>query len=231
MKLPIKTKRDWIIAFLILFVALYYSTMYFEMDIEEFMIRFAPDKLNVMNYPAGWGNFLVVGFLMTILLIAMMVITKIRTKRIVILAVGGTVFTIAMFVGFIIHTKLIVGTSMTMEATSIRINCYDKNVNVEVDPESDLATQFMNAAVTMKAKSVNEQKILRADKESIGNGTYHVWISYPKKYGQSYDLILYIEDDEIYSYHGMGTPDTRIFYEDNGLCELMQRLVEESASN
>jgi len=228
MKLPIKAKRDWIITIFILFVVLYYSTMYFNTEIEEFMMRFSPDKLNIMNYPGGWGNFLVVGLLMTLIMVAMMAITKVKVKRIAFVASIGIVFTCIMFFGFILHTNLIVGSSKTMEATSIRISCFDVDINVDATRDTDLATQFIAAAVSMKAKDANEQKKLRAERDLDGKTAYHIWISYPEKYGQSYDLILYVDGNKIYSNHGMGTPNSRLFYEDNGFYELLQRLVEGS---
>lgn len=225
MKQPIKSKRDRMIAIILLFVGLYYSTMYYENYIDDFMIRFSPDKLNMMNYPGGWGNFLVVGVCMTIIIIVFMLITKIKAKWILVTGVIGILFTLAMLLGFVLHTNLIVGTSKTMKATSIWITSAEGGVNRDVTQQDKLTEKFIQAAVDLNAKSRAIQKELKAIEDTSGNEVYHVWISFPKKYGQSYDLILYVDGDRIYSYHGYGTPDNRVYYEDNGFCELLQKLL------
>jgi hypothetical protein len=231
MKLPIKTKRDWCIAFIVTFVAMYYITMLFNWKIEMFMMKFAPVKLNIMNYPGGWGNLMIVGVIMTILTILLMVLQRKSWKYTVFAATVGIVISAGLFVGFLVHTNLIVGTSKKLQAVSIRISNYD-NINISLDGKNSLDKEFAEAAVGLKEKSRIEQNKLKYDKdnEKDEETRYHVWISYPEKYGQSYDLILYVEGDTIYSNHGDGTPESRVFFENNGLIELLEKLLAENKS-
>ena len=228
MRIPIKNKKDWCIAFLIVFVILYYLSLHYDFRIEQLMMRFSPDKLNMMNYPGGWGNFMFVGFGMTILVIIMLIITKMSTRRIITTAIIGIVFTGSMFLGFILHTNLIVGTSNTMKATSVWINGFKGNINIKSSAGENFTDELIASAVSLEAKPNSEQKELRSVRDSLNNDIYHIWISYPRKYGQSYDLILYVEEDKIYSYHGGGTPDTRVFYEDNGFIQKLQSIISKN---
>ena len=75
-KLPIKSRKDWLIAFAVAFVTIYYITVYNNFKIEKFMMRFSPDKMNLMNYPGGWGNLMVVAIIMTVLVVIVMMILK-----------------------------------------------------------------------------------------------------------------------------------------------------------
>jgi hypothetical protein len=228
MKLPIKTKKDWCIAFIAAFIILYYLSMNYDFRIMQFMMRFAPLKMNLMNYPAGWGNFVIVGIGMTILTLGVLLIKKATVKRIVLAATVGTTFTAAMLFGFMLHTNLIVDTSKNMKATSVWITCYEQEQNIDSKPGDELTDQLIASAIALKAKSDSQQKLLRALPENSEDIVYHIWISYPKKYGQSYDLILYASKDRIYSYHGDGTGDTRVYYEDNGFLQTLDKIIDQS---
>lgn len=226
MRLPIKTKRDWAILFIIVFIALYYISMYYNSEIEKFMMRYAPDKMNIMNYPEGWGNLALVGLIMTLLITLILILQKVSIKRILVLVCVGVVFSIIMFCGYFIHTGLIVGTGRTLTADRISITNYN-GTDVNLSEETSLGKKFTDLAVSLKAKPESEQRVLRAKLTDHAEESWHVWISYPKKYGQSYDLILYINSDGIYSNHGMGDAESRIFFNDNGFYESLQSLVKE----
>ncbi|MDD3174355.1 MAG: hypothetical protein PHF63_11990 [Herbinix sp.] len=228
MKLPIKTKKDWCITLIITFIALYYVSMNYDDRIENIMMKFSPVKMNIMNYPTGWGNLVLVGLIMTILSTIIMMIQKMSRKRILLIASLGFIFSISMFFGFMIHTNLIVGTSKTFHPTSIWINCYDKDINLEMEKDSTLAQKFLTSAISLKALTKSEQKEVKSQAEHQGENTYNIWISFPKKYGQSYDFIFYVQGDKIYSHHGMGTAEDRVFYSDNGFLELLQNIIKEN---
>ncbi len=228
MKLPIKHKKDWFIASIITFIALYYISMYYDFRIMSFMMRFSPDKMNLMNYPGGWGNLALVGFIMTLLLVGIMVVVKKKLHIILITGGLGILFTVFMFLGFIIHTNLIVGTSKTLSPTSIWISCFDKDINIHLDYDTDRGKEFTKAAKALEAEAKSVQKELKSQTKMREEETYHIWISYPQKYGQSYDLILYVQGDRIYSYHGTGDPESRVFYKDSGFRKLLQNIVEQN---
>lgn len=225
MKLPIKTKKDWIILLIILFIVLYYITMYYNFHIASVMIKFAPYKMNNMNYPEGWGNLVLVGFIMTILIIIIMILQRVSKKCILLSAAIGIAFSILMFTGFLIHTNLVVGTSKTLPFSNVWIGGYEKNSkSIVLSQSSPSGKKLAALAVSLKPKPKSEQRKLKIASEN--KNTCNIWISYPKKYGQSYDLILYVSDHQIYSYHGMGTWDCRVFYEDNGFLRQLQDIRE-----
>jgi len=230
-RVPIKNKKDWCIAFLILFVIIYYLSLHYDYRIEEFMIRFSPDKMNMMNYPGGWGNFMFVGFSMTILVIIILIITKTSSKWMIITAIIGIAFTGIMFLGFIIHTNLIVDTSKSMKATSVWISGYEDNINIHCSIGEKITDELIASVVALEAKPNSERNKPQSTTDTSADVVYHIWISYPEKYGQSYDLIMYADGYNIYSYHGGGTPDTRVYYEDNGFLQNLQDIIDTKLIN
>lgn len=226
MRIPIKNKKDWCITFLIVLVILYYLSLHYDYRIEEFMIRFSPDKMNMMNYPGGWGNFMFVGAVMTILVVLILVITKKSIKRILLCTIIGIVFTCSMFLAFLIHTDLIVDTSKTMKATSVWISGYENNINIHSSVGEEITDRLIASAVALETKPNSERSKPQPIPDTSAAVVYNIWISYPEKYGQSYDLIIYVEGNKIYSYHGGGTPDTRVYYEDNGFLQNLQDIID-----
>ena len=224
MKLPIKTKKDWCILFLVMFIALYYISMYYNFKIEKIMMRFAPDKMNLMNYPGGWGNLVITGIIMTILISALMIVQK-EKKKIFLTAGVGILFSVLMFSGYLIHTGLIVGTSKVLPADRIHISNYG-DTNITFTEETEESRKLTALAVSLKAEPKSKQKELRIKEIDPTEDLFNIWISYPKKYGHSYDLILYVSGGRIYSYHGTGEPESRIFYEDNGFYDMLQSILK-----
>ncbi|WMJ85641.1 hypothetical protein [Anaerocolumna sp. MB42-C2] len=225
MKLPIKTKKDWCILFLVMFIALYYISMYYNFKIEKIMMRFAPDKMNLMNYPGGWGNLVLTGIIMTILVSALMIVQKEKKKKIFLAAGAGILFSVLMFAGYLIHTSLIVGTSKVLPADRIHISDYG-DTNITLTEETDEGRRLTALAVSLKAEPKSKQKELKAKVVDREEDLLNIWISYPKKYGHSYDLILYVGGGLIYSYHGTGESESRIFYEDNGFYDMLQSIIK-----
>lgn len=59
----IKTKKDWILAFLFTALMVYVAAVrFFHWKILNFMQKFMPDKMSTMNLPEGYGTVLA-GFL------------------------------------------------------------------------------------------------------------------------------------------------------------------------
>ena len=229
-KLRIKSKRDWFIAFIIAFLFIYLIALKFQVRISELLWPLTPDKLSILNQPDGQGVFAAAVLAMTALSIGVMIYKKVKGKYLVLALAGGIVIAGAAIGSYCYQCQTIIKIPSECKPEAVTVHHFDWDsgfVNYSLD--EDATGQIADKVLALQPLSKEEMKAKREaeeQKKAKGSDDSEGWISvsvqYPKEDGYSYDIDINIQDSTISSAYRGSSLNSTVFYQDNGLLELIE---------
>lgn len=218
----IKTKKDWILAFLFTALMVYVvAVRFFHWKILNFMQKFMPDKMSTMNLPEGYGTVLFCALGMAVITMAVLALEHQKKKYIAAAGLAGFLIADCALGGFVLHCRLIVQRGYEEPAASAWIALRDENENVNLASGDETLARLQMLAFSLERQPAERQaelkKLVREGKQARS----FVWFSFPEKYFHGYDPIFNIEEGLIYMDRGN---QNMVFYKDNGFIECVEEL-------
>ncbi len=222
-EIKIKTKKDWCIAFVFVTLIVYVISNFFTMSIQNRLLCYGNPMLTIMNQPKSYGN---VAFTIIVMTILVEIILFRRHKKAVlkmICPVAGVLLLVAVIAGYFTHVNLIVSSKNEGNGAMRNISTWGGEADFTFTKEEE--EEIIKLCEQLKPVSKEKQKELEErvlnKYGSMPDGTELIWISYPKKYGHSFDLMICVAKQSIFVYKGLDNRQKaiNIFFEDNGLLE------------
>lgn len=234
----IKTKRDWCIAFLFAVIIVYGISMKFSNIYRELLLPLANHKMTNLNYHEGYGNWIVTSVVMTLIILLVMAAQKpLENKRFSLrryLAVlgAGTAAALLGLGAFIVHSHLIVSSVHSMQPLSIAVSRRGYESVVITDPctqgNEDVREMIQLCVQLEEMEPAAQKEILESGFDPNYSESDCIWITYPKRFGHSYDLVIHIQEGIIYIGRGYDIKNQFMtpIYEDNGILEKLEKIVD-----
>lgn len=224
MNFKIKTKKDWAIAFVFTMLIIYGITTRFTYRYQSFLLEFGDPRLTNMNQPGGYGNLIITVLIMTILVEILLVFYHKSLKLKIITVLVGIVCSVILFVGYLFNCNLIVSVIGKEEPVSVHANGWANDINLNMNKEQQ--DKLVSYCETLQPVSIEQQEKLKSAFYADGNITCNsllIWITYPKKYGHNYDLMVCVYENMIFIRKGYNNKNKEIvtFYKDNGILSLI----------
>lgn len=218
----IRTKKDWCIAGVFAALAAYGVSTFFSSDFQGILLRYGNPMLTDMNQPKSYGNVIFTILIMVILLEAVWWKMKRRARMKVLGAAAGTALAAAVLAGYFLHCDRIVSSIESGDGTVIDISPWGKEADIHFTDSQE--KEIVKLCETLKPVSAGEQKRLAREYldagEDVPDSAELIWITYPKRYGHMFDLMVRVDGDRIFVKKGDDNRQRPIvtFFEDNGLC-------------
>ena len=224
MNFKIKTKKDWAIAFIFTILIIYGITTRFSYRFQSFLLEYGDPRLTNMNQPRSYGNLIITVLIMTILVEVLLVFYRKSAKLKIITVLVGIVCSVILFAGYLFNCKLIVSVIGKEEPVSVHANGWATDINLNMNKEQQ--DRLVSYCEALQPVPIEQEKKLESIFYADGNITGDsllIWITYPKKYGHNYDLMVCVYDNMIFIRKGYNNKNKEIvtFYKDNGLLSLI----------
>lgn len=231
----INNKKDWCITYIFMFLISYEIVISFKQPINNFMMKFAADKLTYLNIPWNYGGLMLVIWVLTIGTMFAAVIMKINKKKIFEVFILGICLSVVVLCSFRMHTLLIVHTAdnCTPESGNILMISQgddDSDININLKQGSSELEKLKNLCYSLKPLPRNMQKEMQVKENNIDYENENtIWVTFKKSYGQNYNMIVNVYNNIIYIQRNNLD---KIYYEDNGLIDYIEQIkIEYSNKN
>lgn len=218
----IKTKKDWCIAGLFAALGVYGVSTFFSFDFQCILLRYGNPMLTNMNQPKSYGNVIFTVLVMVALLETVWWKKKKSTRVKVIGAVTGAALAGIVLMGYFLHCNLIVSSIKQGDGVVSSISAWGEEADLHFTDSQE--REIVKLCEMLSPVSDEEQKRLEKNYMdaggSIPDSAELIWITYPKRYGHMFDLMVCVDGDRIFVRKGYDIQQRPIvrFFEDNGLC-------------
>lgn len=223
-KWQIKTRKDWCITFIFVFLILLVLAEYNSSFVRVLLIQIFPDKMNYSCYPKGYDVFLIVTVGMSIFTTIVSLYKKKSIKIWGSAIIIGLLLSCGLVFGFQYHCKLIVGTAETLQPQSGIVNYQNYATLLDLSQNDERLSKLSKLVYELEPLPKEEQKLLREKEREFKT---QIWIRYPNKYKNPYWMLCYVDEDEIYMTRN-GESTSAVFYKDNGLLKYLKELEKDS---
>lgn len=228
-KLTMKRKRDWVIAFLFTALIVYGVTNYYSYHLQNVLLEIGDFRMTNVNQPQSFGNVIVTILVMTALTLLVLWIQKKPFRMKAGIVFGGVLLAAAVLGGYFFYCRLIISAADTEEPVRISIGRWGSaKEEVSEEQEQKLTEYCASLAPVDKGlqKELEEQFYMRGG-ASTGDSVL-IWITYPRRYGHRYDLMVCVYEDMIYIRKGYNNDGKELvtFCRDNGLLDLIDEIME-----
>lgn len=219
-KLRIKTKKDWVIAYIFMTLVVYGISTRF--NFQSWLLKYGNPMMTQLNQPKSYGNVIFMIVCMTLITEILLLRKKKKIKWLVIIAVVGCVSSITTFKMYEWNTDKIVSVKDEEQGVLSHVGYWVGDA-VEVTEKEKIIE------LCEKLEPVSEEEQARLEQEYFADEDYlidsvTIDITYPEKYGHSFVLAVSVHDDNVYIWKGYSNKQEDIvtFYEDNGIAELVK---------
>lgn len=222
-KWQIKTKKDWCITFIFVFLLLWVLAEYNNYFVKKFLTRFYPDKMNITCCPEWCDVLLIVIAGMTVFTTIVLIWKKKPVKLWGSVIILGVLLSVGAVAAFRYHCRLIVEVAEKSQPLDALINFQDFSQSLDMQGNDERALKLSRLVYELEPLPEKEREALRKKEREYET---FIWIRYPEKYGQSYWLQCHVDGKEIYMQKEQGFP--AVFYKDNGLLAYLKELEKDS---
>lgn len=229
MNLPIKSKKDWFIAFALTFLLIYALSGSHSQTYQKLLLSVGNFRLTTVNQPASYGNLIATVLIMTTLLAVLMTILRKRWKVVIQILLTGSLLSLVILGAYHLHCNLIVSVINTEVPSYISLSLNDRKTNFELTKEQEIRlVDLCSSLEPMKkqdAAFLKEQ--LKRSENNIYDGSLNIWISYGQKYGHYFSYRIHVVDDIIYIRKGYNYQDEELITIclDNGLLACLDEIT------
>jgi hypothetical protein len=229
MNIQIKAKKDWVIAFIFALLIVYGISTRFSYRLQSLLLEYGNSKLTNMNQPRGYGNLIITALVMTIIAEILLIVYRKSIKIKIFTLLAGMLCAVLLFAGYLFNCNLIVSVIDIEKPVSVRANGWGTDINLNMNTEQQ--DKLVSYCETLEPVPADQEKELENVFYADGNMTSNsllIWITYPKKYGHNYDLMVCVYDNMIFVRKGYNNRNKEIvtFYKDNGLLSLINQMKE-----
>lgn len=242
--LGIKHKRDWFIACAFTFLVVYAISTRFSQKVDDWLFNFTPDFFTNMNQLRSYGNWLITIAVMAVIVEAVLLLYR-KIWKVKLWVFGGVFATavvlwMGVFFGYQLHSRLVVSVIDTEQPVSFGINsCLDSR---EVYIQGTSLTEEETEQLIELCKSLQpvdeakQEELYQAYKDSDGDwfmNAEEISFRYPVKYGHDFHFNIRIYDGNIFVRKGYNEKQKEliVFFEDNGLLQMVEELKEKYGAN
>ena len=224
----IKTKRDWCIAAILMTFVVYAVSTRFTFELQSSLLKFGNPMMTNMNQPKSYGNIMFTIVVVMIIAEIILIRHKKSKKLMGILAVGTVVLVFGIFQIYLYNVNQIVSVIEEEDGRHTSIGYW---VGEDWDVDESTLKEFNLLCEELKPISKKEQMKLREEltkNEDYIDDTLLIWTEYPEKWGHNFDFMVCVYEDMIFIDKGYdyNQQPIVIFFEDNGLLELVDEVKE-----
>lgn len=232
-KIQIKSRKDWIIAFVLAFLLIYLIVLRYRVTINDWLLPLQPDKVGYFNQPENHGVYAVTVLCVTALAIGVMIYKRIKGKYVA-LALAGGLLTVAVIAGtYAYHCHQLLKIPFESQPESMWVTGDDWEKDAHLRYELDEATEKLIADKVRSLERLpkeEEQKqrdaVLAGMKKDNRGKELSISLWYGRKNRAPYHIWVNVENGMIYINKGHGIGDDP-FFRDNGLLEILENLKTE----
>jgi hypothetical protein len=182
-----------------------------------------------MNQPRGYGNLIITVIIMTLIIEILLIAFHRSIKIKIITLLAGILCAVLLFAGYLFNCNLIVSVIGKEEPISVRANGWGTDINLNMNKEQQ--DKLVSYCETLEPISADQEKKSESTFYADGNITGKsllIWITYPKKYGHNFDLMVCVYDNMIFVRKGYDNRSKEIvtFFKDNGLLSLIDQMKD-----
>lgn len=230
-KWGIKTKRDWIIAFIFAALLVYAATGLFTQRLNRVLMYLTDPRLSDLNQPSSYGNVALTALIMGAAVGIVLRIKKRPVKMTILSILAGGVIAAVSIGAYFFHCSLLVHVPQEETPGNIWVSrgWGDKSASFSenYDPSDEELVEFVRLCTSLEELPKEEQRQADLDYEEKrsedGSEEIRIWISYPEKYLHSYSLLLVIENGQVFSRRDGGAD--RTFFVDNGVVQAAEDMI------
>lgn len=227
----IKSRKDWLIAFLIAFLMIYLVVLRYQMDINESLMQITPGKISYFNQPENQGVYAVTVLCLTILSLGVMIYKRIGKKRIGLAMAAGLVLTTVIAGSYFYECDRTIKTPYRSDPSDVSVTYWENGEGKRYD--LDEPTKIALADLIVALEPVPDQGSEQSESQNQ-NGTMEVaddqersefWVSvnYPRPNRADYHIWAMINDGVIHISKGHRADQDPI-YMDNGVLYLLEKI-------
>lgn len=223
--MKIKTKKDWIIALIFTVLIIYGITTRYSYQFKSFLLNYGNVKLTNMNQPGGYGNLIITILVMTLIIEVILIYKRKSLKYKLLTPFVGIVCSVLLFIGYLINCNLIVSVIGKEEPIQIHADGWNSDSDIVIDDKEK--EQLITYCETLKPVPFKQEReyenLYYKSGGSMTTDSFFIWITYPKKYGHHYDLMVCVYQSKIFIQKGYNQENKAIvtFFQDNGLLALV----------
>ncbi len=219
-KLRIKTKKDWVIAYIFMTLVVYGISTRF--DFQSRLLKYGNPMMTQLNQPKSYGNVIFTIVCMTLITEIISFCKKKSIKCMCMIAVAGCVLSLLTFNLYVWNTDKIVTVKDEEQGVLSHVGYWGGD-EVEVTEKERIIE------LCEKLEPVSEEEQVRLEQEYFADEDYlidsvTIWITYPEKYGHNFSLKVSVHGESVYVWKGYDNhqKDIVTFYEDNGIVDLVK---------
>lgn len=229
-KWRIKTKRDWVIAFMFTALLAYGIIGRFSQRIDRGLMYLTDPRLSDLNQPSSYGNVTLTALVMGTVSGIVLLVKRQPLKKAAFAVAAGCAAAAVSIGAYFFHCNLLVHVPEWQNPVSIWVSSgggKEGEVSAGYDPEDEVQVRFLQLCTSLEELPKEEQRragrLYAETEDGDMAGEIHIWISYPRKYLHSYSLLISVRDGLIFTQRDGGRD--RIFFADNGLIEAAEELL------
>lgn len=230
-KWGIKTKRDWIIAFIFATLLVYAATGLFTQRLDRMLMYVTDPRLSDLNQPSSYGNVALTALIMGAAAGIVLHIKKRPVKMTILSVLAGCVIAAVSIGAYFFHCSLLVHVPQEETPGNIWVSRGWDNESASFcenyDPSDEELVEFVRLCTSLEELPREEQRqadlAYEENRSEDGSEEIRIWISYPEKYLHSYSLLLVIENGQVFSRRDGGAD--RTFFADNGVVEAAENMI------
>jgi len=182
-----------------------------------------------MNQPRGYGSLIITVLIMTLIIEILLIAYHKSIKIKIFTLLAGILFSGLLFAGYLLNCNLIVSVIGNEEPISVSANGWGTDIHLNMNKEQQ--DKLVSYCETLEPVSTGQEKKFESTFYADGNITGNsllIWMTYPKKYGHNFDLMVCVYDNMIFVRKGYNNSNKEIvtFYKDNGLLSLINQMKE-----
>lgn len=227
-KWMIKTKRDWAIAAGFLLLLSYLITSRYQQGMNEWLMKFSPEKMSYFNQPEKHGVYLLTVILAaalgTILWIWQRKMSEKPLRKGLLIIWAAAVLALGIVWGaYQAECRQIVNTPSTGLKPDVHISDWSMDLPEPLELTEEQQQQIVDLCLNLQALPKEEQETMMEQLTQDDGIEIHIW--YPEYKGHSYNLWFHLEGDILCLYRGHSKFDG-VYYDSTEVQALVSEIFK-----
>lgn len=223
----IKTRRDWVIAAGFLFLLSYLIAVKYRQHVNEWLMRFSPEKMSYFNQPENQGAYLLAVLLAAIFLSILWICQRRTDKKrfgkgLALIWAAAAVLSGIIWFSYQSECRQIVNTPYEGLKANVSISGWDGEPAESPELTAEEQEELLNLCLGLEVPSEEEQEALRARTDEEGQISIEIW--YPQYKNHSYHLWFFLEEDVISLNRGHNA-DESVYYDGTKVRALVDEIL------
>lgn len=181
----IKSRVDWLIAFIFSFLILYVLVSRYKITINEYLLKITPDKISFVNQPEEQGVYVIILLGLLCLSLTTMKCKTVKTKYIATTFLVGGLLISVVIASYYYECRSILNMPTQCQPKRVNVTYFDKTRDSysQFELSEEEKKEITNKVLALEPVSKKEQSTVGQFKEG-----YEITILYPDEKGHGYHV-------------------------------------------